>query len=55
MSLELERALAEIPILDIHTHLVGGKLAVRRAARRLALSHGRQRPVCGGLSHRERG
>ena len=29
MSLELERALAEIPILDIHTHLVGGKLAAR--------------------------
>ena len=27
MSLELERALAEIPILDVHTHLVGGKLA----------------------------
>jgi hypothetical protein len=29
MSLELERALAEIPIIDIHTHLVGGKLAAR--------------------------
>jgi hypothetical protein len=29
MSLELERALAEIPILDVHTHLVGGKLAAR--------------------------
>ena len=29
MSLELERALAEIPILDIHTHLVGGRLAAR--------------------------
>ena len=29
MSLELERALAEIPVLDVHTHLVGGKLAVR--------------------------
>src|SRR6266478_3375312 len=29
MSLELERALAEIPIFDIHTHLVGGKLAAR--------------------------
>ncbi len=29
MSLELERALAEIPVLDVHTHLVGGKLAAR--------------------------
>ena len=29
MSHEIERALAEIPILDIHTHLVGGKLAAR--------------------------
>jgi hypothetical protein len=29
MSLEMERALAEIPILDVHTHLVGGKLAAR--------------------------
>ena len=26
---ELEAALAEVPILDIHTHLVGGKLAAR--------------------------
>ena len=24
---ELESALAELPILDIHTHLVGGRLA----------------------------
>jgi glucuronate isomerase len=29
MKSELESALAEIPILDIHTHLVGGKLAAR--------------------------
>ena len=29
MSHDLERALAEIPILDVHTHLVGGKLAAR--------------------------
>src|SRR5258706_9433350 len=26
---ELETALAEIPVLDIHTHLVGGKLGAR--------------------------
>ena len=26
---ELEAALAEIPVLDVHTHLVGGKLAAR--------------------------
>ena len=49
---ELEAALAEMPILDIHTHLVGGKLAARGLARRLALSHGRQRPVRRGLSDR---
>src|SRR5271167_2890818 len=29
MQSELESALAEVPILDIHTHLVGGKLAAR--------------------------
>jgi hypothetical protein len=29
MITELEAALAEVPILDIHTHLVGGKLAAR--------------------------
>jgi hypothetical protein len=29
MIAELESALAELPILDIHTHLVGGKLAAR--------------------------
>ncbi len=29
MIRELESALAEVPILDIHTHLVGGKLAAR--------------------------
>jgi hypothetical protein len=29
MTFEMERALAEIPILDVHTHLVGGKLAAR--------------------------
>ncbi len=29
MHRELESALAEVPILDIHTHLVGGKLAAR--------------------------
>jgi hypothetical protein len=29
MSHDLERALAEVPILDVHTHLVGGKLAAR--------------------------
>src|SRR5881409_3991152 len=26
---ELEQALAEIPLFDIHTHLVGGKLSAR--------------------------
>ena len=26
---EIERALADVPILDIHTHLVGGKLGAR--------------------------
>jgi hypothetical protein len=26
---ELEQALAEVPVLDVHTHLVGGKLAAR--------------------------
>src|SRR5712692_10241472 len=26
---DLEQALAEVPVLDIHTHLVGGKLAAR--------------------------
>ena len=26
---ELEAALAEVPVLDIHTHLVGGKLGAR--------------------------
>jgi hypothetical protein len=29
MIIELEAALAEVPILDVHTHLVGGKLAAR--------------------------
>jgi glucuronate isomerase len=29
MARNLEDALAEVPILDIHTHLVGGKLAAR--------------------------
>ncbi len=29
LAAELEDALAEVPILDIHTHLVGGKLAAR--------------------------
>jgi hypothetical protein len=29
MVTELEDALADVPILDIHTHLVGGKLAAR--------------------------
>jgi hypothetical protein len=29
MMTELEEALADVPILDIHTHLVGGKLAAR--------------------------
>jgi len=29
MVRDLEAALAEVPILDIHTHLVGGKLAAR--------------------------
>jgi glucuronate isomerase len=29
MKSDLESALAEIPILDVHTHLVGGKLAAR--------------------------
>ncbi len=29
LSLELEEALAEIPVLDVHTHLVGGKLGAR--------------------------
>src|SRR3978361_774954 len=26
---DLESALAEIPVIDVHTHLVGGKLAAR--------------------------
>jgi glucuronate isomerase len=29
LALELESALAEVPVLDIHTHLVGGKLGAR--------------------------
>jgi hypothetical protein len=29
MATDLEAALAEVPILDVHTHLVGGKLAAR--------------------------
>ncbi len=29
LSQEMEEALAEIPVLDVHTHLVGGKLAGR--------------------------
>src|SRR5258707_5247470 len=29
LTLELEYALSEIPILDIHTHLVSGKLGAR--------------------------
>ena len=29
LVLDLEQALAEIPVLDVHTHLVGGKLAAR--------------------------
>ena len=52
MSLELERALAEIPILDVHTHLVGGKLAARGLHDVVALPHGRQRPLCGGVPER---
>jgi hypothetical protein len=29
LNLEMEAALAEVPVLDIHTHLVGGKLGAR--------------------------
>lgn len=29
LELELEQALAELPVLDAHTHLVGGKLGAR--------------------------
>src|SRR2546423_15513253 len=29
MARELEAALADVPILDVHTHLVGGKLSAR--------------------------
>lgn len=29
LAVELEEALAEIPVIDIHTHLVGGKLGAR--------------------------
>ena len=29
LTLELEHALAQLPVLDIHTHLVGGKLGAR--------------------------
>src|SRR5881227_1789961 len=29
LTLELEEALAAVPVLDIHTHLVGGKLGAR--------------------------
>src|SRR5437867_2514715 len=28
-ALKVEEALAEVPVLDIHTHLVGGKLGAR--------------------------
>ena len=29
LARELEHALAELPVLDIHTHLVGGRLGAR--------------------------
>src|ERR1043165_388472 len=29
LTAELEQALAEIPVIDMHTHLVGGRLAAR--------------------------
>jgi hypothetical protein len=29
LTLELESALAEVPVLDVHTHLVGGRLGAR--------------------------
>src|ERR1700758_4572820 len=29
LTRDLEEALAEVPVLDIHTHLVGGKLGAR--------------------------
>ena len=29
LALDLEEALAEVPLLDVHTHLVGGALAAR--------------------------
>ena len=38
LNRELESALAELPILDILTHLVGGKMAAR-ATRYLGVSH----------------
>ena len=28
LTRDLEQALAEIPVLDVHTHLVGGKLVL---------------------------
>ena len=29
LALHLEEGLAEVPLLDVHTHLVGGKLGAR--------------------------
>src|ERR1041385_2152098 len=29
LTAELEQGLAEIPVIDVHTHLIGGKLAAR--------------------------
>ena len=29
LALDLERALAEVPVIDVHTHLVGGRLGAR--------------------------
>ena len=52
LILDLEQALAELPMFDVHTHLVGGKLGARGLARYPALSHGRQRPLCGRMSER---
>ena len=49
---ELEEALAELPMFDVHTHLVGGHSRGSRAARHFALPHGRQRSLRGRLPRR---
>jgi hypothetical protein len=47
LTLELEQALAEVPILDIHTHLIGGKLGAGDFTM-CCLSYGGLRPYGAG-------